>query len=89
MNEPDKKTLGLYNKYLVTQTDGSSEQGGKHEWCKYFVLDMTHDPHAVAALKAYAASCQGDYPLLASDLLLIIAKLFIVGPPGGDHIGVE
>lgn len=43
--------------------------GGKHFRCDYFVLDLTHDEHAIPALQAYAQSCQEEYPLLAADLL--------------------
>ena len=66
------KTKGLYRKYDVRRTDGSSEPGQKHHGCEYFVLDVTHDPHAVAALKAYADSCRNEYPLLADDLDKIV-----------------
>lgn len=64
----DKTKIGLYNKFTVTRTDGASEPGGKHDGCDYFVLDLTHDPHAIPALKAYADSCRAIYPLLAADL---------------------
>ena len=59
---------GLYRKYEVRRTDGSSGPGGKHESCRYFVLDLDHDPHAAPALEAYADSCAHDYPRLAMDL---------------------
>ena len=59
---------GLFQKFEVRRTDGSSEPGGKHEGCEYFVLDTDHDPHAAAALRAYAAACEGSHPLLARDL---------------------
>ena len=62
------KTRGIYNKFQVTRTDGSSNPGGKHHGCFYFVLDIDHDPHAIPALEAYAASCAADYPLLALDI---------------------
>lgn len=62
------KTRGLYRKFTVTRTDGSSAKGGKHDGCNYFVLDVTHDKHADAALLAYAASCEAEYPLLAQDV---------------------
>lgn len=70
------KSKGLYNKFLITRTDGSSAQGRKHHECEYFVLDLTHDPHARAALLAYAESCKSEYPLLANDLraTAILAK---------------
>lgn len=66
MPETDK-TEGVYEKYRVERTDGRSEPGEKHHGCRYFVLDLDHDPHAAAALRAYAESCQEDYPELASD----------------------
>lgn len=59
---------GLYEKFTVQRTDGSSQPGGKHAGCHYFVLDMTHDQHALPALAAYAKSCADDYPQLAIDL---------------------
>lgn len=65
MNDRDR---GVYNKFTVTRNDGSSEPGGKHEGCEYFVLDLTHDPFAMPALRAYAANCAKKYPQLAADL---------------------
>lgn len=62
------KTRGLYDKFDVRRTAGSSEPGGKHEGCEYFVLDLTHDKHAEAALRAYAESCAAEYPLLSNDI---------------------
>jgi hypothetical protein len=67
------KTRGLYNKFSVYRTDGSSLPGSKHHGCEYFVLDLTHDKHAWAALDAYAVSCSEEYPLLARDLWAKIA----------------
>lgn len=61
-------TRGLYHKFDVKRTDGESRPGGNHDGCDYFVLDLTHDPHAVPALKAYAVSCRENYPLLADDI---------------------
>lgn len=62
------KAQGVYQKYEVTRTDGSSGEGGKHHRCRYFVLDLDHDKHAAAALSAYADSCRQESPALASDL---------------------
>lgn len=61
-------TKGIYHKFDVRRTDGSSEPGGKHENCRYFILDLDHDPHAASALDGYARSCRREYPLLAEDL---------------------
>ena len=62
------KTRRLYEKFRVERTDGTSAPGAKHHQCRYFVLDMDHDPHAPAAIRAYAQACEADHPLLAADL---------------------
>lgn len=67
-------TKGLYRKFLVERTDGSSAEGGKHENCAYFVLDLDHDPFAWPALKAYEQACAGTYPHLAADLMMLRMK---------------
>lgn len=64
----DKRTTGLFNKFNVTRTDGTDAPGGKHEGCEYFVLDLTHDPFAMAAIRAYADACRKQKPALAADL---------------------
>ncbi len=66
------RTRGLYNKFRVERTDGSSAPGKKHDGCQYFVLDCDHDPHAVAALQAYARSCEAEYPALAKDVRVLV-----------------
>ena len=64
------QTRGLYNKFKVERTDGTSAPGGKHEDCEYFVLDMDHDEHARAAIEGYVRSLEAseEYPKLAADL---------------------
>ncbi len=62
-----KNDIGVYRKFRVERTDGGSAPGQKHDGCEYFVLDTTHDPHARAALLAYADSCESKYPTLARD----------------------
>ena len=69
----DDKTRGLYRKYDVRRTDGSSGPGGKHARCAYFVLDLEHDEFAMAALKAYAKACRESHPGLAEDIERIVA----------------
>ena len=65
----DKQNIGLYHKFIVSRTDGQDQMlGHKHYKCRYFVLDLDHDPYAEAALKAYAKACKKEYPVLASDL---------------------
>lgn len=63
---------GLYRKYEIRRTDGSSEPGGKHDMCAYFVLDLRHDTFSVPALRAYAVACAEEFPALAADLLRIV-----------------
>lgn len=60
---------GLFRKFEVRRVDGSDAPGGKHHGCLYFVLDIDHDPHARAALRAYADACATTHPELARDLL--------------------
>ena len=62
------RTRGLYGKFIIHRTDGESRPGHKHDGCDYFVLDLTHDPFAIPALRAYAKACRAEYPLLAADL---------------------
>lgn len=59
---------GLYGKFYIERTDGKSAPGEKHHGCQYFILDITHDIHAKAALLAYAQSCALTHPELSHDL---------------------
>lgn len=69
MHTDDKDSeRGLYEKFIVRRSDRSDRPGYKHEKCTYFVLDVNHDPYAVAALKAYIKKCEKKYPKLAEDL---------------------
>lgn len=56
------------NKFQVTRTDGSSEPGGKHHGCEYFVLDLTHDPYSVPAMVIYALACGNEYGQLKNNI---------------------
>ncbi len=59
---------GLYKKFIIQRMDNTDRPGRKHDGCRYFVLDLDHDPNAFAALLAYATECEADNPILASDL---------------------
>ena len=59
---------GLFRKFDVRRVDGSDQPGGKHRGCRYYVLDVDHDPYAAAALGAYADACKESHPELARDL---------------------
>ena len=67
MSQQTKK-IGVYRKFMVRRADGTDAPGGKHDGCAYFVLDLTHDPYAGPALRAYVKACRAEYPLLAADL---------------------
>jgi hypothetical protein len=56
---------GLYEKWNVGRV---SDPHNKHAACEHFVLDLTHDPFSVPALRAYADACERLYPKLAADL---------------------
>lgn len=55
---------GLYSKYKVEKTDGSPID----DEAEYFVLRVDKDPHARAAIRAYARSIKKDNPELAESL---------------------
>lgn len=74
--------VGLYEKYTVTRVDGRSAPGEKHYLCRYYVLDLTHDPFARRALLAYAEACRTRYPELSRDLHQLASDL--LDTPGPD-----
>lgn len=53
----------LMGKFMVERADGSIDEASR-----FFVLDYATDPHARAALVAYAQSCAATHPVLANDL---------------------
>lgn len=62
IREPMPDTaVGLYGKYRVEKVNGKPTG-------PVFVLAYSTDPHARAALAAYAESCRADFPQLADDL---------------------
>jgi hypothetical protein len=57
---------GLESRYHVRKI---KDPEGKHDECRYFVLDPQHDPLALRALRVYAAAANsGGYVRLAADL---------------------
>ncbi len=60
MSDDPDKDRGLYGKYLVSKVNGKPVG-------QCFVLEQ-HDPYAIAALRAYAASCAEEFSSLALDL---------------------
>lgn len=65
MPDTDK---GMYNKYEVKRIDGKPGR----ENCRYFVLDLCHDPYAKPALEAYINALPKEYDLLRKDLELVL-----------------
>ena len=63
---------GLESRYDVRKIN---DPAGKHDTCRYFVLDPSHDPHACLALAAYARSCERTEPDLAADLRAWLSAL--------------
>lgn len=57
--------------FYIQREDRQSLPGRKHENCHYLVLDLMHDPHADAALLAYAQACEATHPMLARDLFTL------------------
>ena len=62
---------GIYDKFTVTRNDHDP----RHKDCAYFVLDLTHDPVAREAARAYvrALIATGERAALAYDLASLTA----------------
>lgn len=73
MNQPlattEQQDVGFFPKFTVKRTDNEDAPGGKHELDEYFVLNLTKDKHAIAAIGAYALSCKETRSALSADLL--------------------
>lgn len=59
---------GIFRKYEVSRVDGRDGPGYRHHDCELFVLDLSHDPFAQAAVLAYAEACKNQLPQLAADI---------------------
>ena len=59
---------GIYRKFRISRTDGRDAPGEKHHGCRYFVLDLDHDPHVWPALRSYAVACSDTHPHLSRDI---------------------
>ena len=71
------KGRGIWGKFTrVERADGTHRKGEKHANCAYFVLDLSHDRHAYDGIRAYAASCEDEYPALAKDLRAISRQMY-------------
>lgn len=70
-----RNEAGNPGKFIVRRTDGRDAPGEKHDGCQYFVLDLTHDPHARVAAGAYASSARADgFEALARELEALIEQ---------------
>lgn len=57
-------TGGFEDRFRVTRTDGKAVRGE----ARYIVLNYAQDPHAKAALTAYADSIEAENPAMAADV---------------------
>lgn len=57
-------TGGFEDRFRVTRTDGKDIRNS----ARYLVLNYAEDPHAKAAIEAYAASIEGENSAMAADL---------------------
>ncbi len=67
----------IYMKYDVARTDRAEEDPASKHFggCRYFVLDVDHDPYAAAGLLGYAAACRETHPQLAQAIYDLAAGL--------------
>lgn len=61
---------GFFNKFEVKRVS----TGEVLDPADTFTLVVSHDPHAYAALQAYAEACESQNPALAADLLALAEK---------------
>lgn len=69
--KPDTEQ-GLYAKFHVFRTDGKDAPGGPKAGAEYLVLDITHDPYAIPAARAYAEACSVTHKELAADIVTML-----------------
>lgn len=74
MAQVNQKTTGLYDKFEISRR-GRDRPGGNRQGAEYVVLDLTHDRHALPALRSYRDAAAGEYPLLAEGLAGRIAAM--------------
>ena len=68
-DERPAEQQGMFRKFMVQRADGEDKKvTDRHFNCEYFVLDITHDPAALPALRAYADAIQETHPYLARDI---------------------
>lgn len=68
------ENVGYYEKFNVSRKDGRDLPGGDRIGASYFVLDLTNDPYALAALNAYVEASDKVLPALAADLRATFLK---------------
>lgn len=82
--DANEHPVGMTAKYMVFSDDPGEmpvEREAEEVDGYYFVLRPAKDPHALRALRAYAASCEYTHPRLHSDLVQIIDDIDL-----GDEI---
>jgi len=67
----ETKSIGLYDKYIVTKTDGSKVDPN----AVYFVLRLDSDPQARLAARTYAHAIWPFNHTLSDDILALIERL--------------
>lgn len=82
------RMAGLQHRYDVRKVN---DPEGKHDHCRYFVLDPQHDPIARVALRTYAEEARRDgYVELADDLLDWVGRCPFFGKePHGPHEWID
>lgn len=66
VSDTDPAESGVYPKFVIRRAYPDAQ--ARHRTCFVFALDPACDPHAAAAVAAYADSCEQEQPVLAGDL---------------------
>lgn len=62
--------MAIYHKFHVFRVDPEAQV--RHRDCFHWVLDVDHDPYALAALRAYAVACEEEDPELSRELITMV-----------------
>jgi len=67
--------LGTAKYQRPVRLDGTDQPGGKHDGCRLFVLDLTHDGAARVAVARYCDLVEDSRPVLCRDMRMVLKSL--------------
>jgi len=65
----------IYDKFTVIRNDGTDAEGGKHQGCRYIVVDIDHDEQAIRILSYLAKAYMITRPTYSASLAALRSDL--------------